>query len=338
MSYPKPLSEKTLERKYAEFGISNEQRIYLHLFFSACSNLYGAIHLRDIWDVYKQISEEKPRLHRKDVIAFSSVVQREKQPYLILDDSELFINGTDLESERFIVNRQLVGKGANRYEKVYVLLDNQGSRPYNVPDNFLSNSISTPTAEEIRLFDHISNLKVSLDEIDHYGIKFKCEDKGKRLGEIKTLSRIEKSIIKYEKRPSFKEYYEDLYSGTKAERLLREFKLRINTGYPSFTDTIKYLFQDIDEMGVALSEKEINILLGLIQDFNNNTRLWHNCGWAPRELSAYLTEKGLNPSGPPRLSIGPNMRKRFKDNPEEKEEFFNTAKKMGIIVEEEDDD
>jgi hypothetical protein len=41
MSYPKPLSEKTIERLYREAGISNEMQTYLHTLFAACANLYG---------------------------------------------------------------------------------------------------------------------------------------------------------------------------------------------------------------------------------------------------------------------------------------------------------
>ena len=332
MSYPKPLSERTLERRYAESGLSAEQRAYLHLFFSACSNLYGAIHLRDVWEVYKQIKDEKPRFHRKDLIAFASVVQREEQPYYVLDEDELYVDGLADASERYIVNRQLVGKGAARFYMVYELLKNQGNRPYNVPENFISNSIVIPSSEELRLLDFIGNLKVSRDEVERWGIMQKCEEKGRMLCEIETLSQYESFIIDYEKRPSFKEHFRQLFSGTKAERLLRRLKLRINVGSPSFTDTIRFLFEEIDETGVALSEKEDNILLGLIQDFNNNSRLWHNCGWAPRELSEYMAKNGLRPKESPKLAIGPNMRERFREHPEELEEFLRKAKAMGIEV------
>ena len=52
MSYPKPLSEKTIERLYHEAGISNEMQTYLHTLFAACANLYGALSLRDAWSLY----------------------------------------------------------------------------------------------------------------------------------------------------------------------------------------------------------------------------------------------------------------------------------------------
>lgn len=44
MSYPKPLSEKSLQRKYAEAGLSEEKAGFLRDFFTACTNLYGALY------------------------------------------------------------------------------------------------------------------------------------------------------------------------------------------------------------------------------------------------------------------------------------------------------
>ena len=35
MSYPKPLSEKSLERLYKESGLTKEARTFLHVFFAA---------------------------------------------------------------------------------------------------------------------------------------------------------------------------------------------------------------------------------------------------------------------------------------------------------------
>lgn len=43
MSYPKPLSEKSLRRLYGECGLSDQKVIFLRTFFEACANLYGVI-------------------------------------------------------------------------------------------------------------------------------------------------------------------------------------------------------------------------------------------------------------------------------------------------------
>lgn len=45
MSYPKPLSEKTIENPYKELGLSDTQYNFLDKLFKAAANLYGAIEL-----------------------------------------------------------------------------------------------------------------------------------------------------------------------------------------------------------------------------------------------------------------------------------------------------
>ena len=72
MAYPKPLSEKALQRLYKQSGLDACAQGFLHDFFAACANLYGAIELRDVWEVYQQISEDKPKLRRKDCLLYTS--------------------------------------------------------------------------------------------------------------------------------------------------------------------------------------------------------------------------------------------------------------------------
>lgn len=60
MSYPKPLSEKSLERLYTQAGLSTEVCDFLHSLFAACANLYGTIALRDVWSVYQKLKSDVP--------------------------------------------------------------------------------------------------------------------------------------------------------------------------------------------------------------------------------------------------------------------------------------
>lgn len=60
MSYPKPLSEKSLERLYTQAGLSTETCAFLHSLFAACANLYGTIALRDVWSVYQELKAMCP--------------------------------------------------------------------------------------------------------------------------------------------------------------------------------------------------------------------------------------------------------------------------------------
>ena len=83
MPYPKPLSPKSIEKLYRESGFAQEKIHFLHDFFSACVNLYGAISLRNAWVVYRKL-ESVPRIQRKELFVFASIARREKQPYFVL--------------------------------------------------------------------------------------------------------------------------------------------------------------------------------------------------------------------------------------------------------------
>ena len=87
MSYPKPLSQKTLDKMYKESGLSKEKIEFLGKLFDGAAALYGIITLKDLWNVYKEYAEKVPaiRLHRKDIIAFSSIARREEHDYYIYE-------------------------------------------------------------------------------------------------------------------------------------------------------------------------------------------------------------------------------------------------------------
>ena len=54
MSYPKPLSQKTLDKMYKESNLSEEKIVFLRKLFDSASALYGIIPLCDLWEVYKE--------------------------------------------------------------------------------------------------------------------------------------------------------------------------------------------------------------------------------------------------------------------------------------------
>ena len=111
MSYPKPLSEKSLNRLYMQAGLSTETCAFLHSLFAACANLYGTIALRDVWSVYQELKSDVPRIHRRDLIAFSSIVRREVQPYWVYEIEELYTEEPHNDLDRHIVSKELIGTG-----------------------------------------------------------------------------------------------------------------------------------------------------------------------------------------------------------------------------------
>ena len=43
MAYPNPPAEKTLQKRYAEAGLHDNQVTFLRTFFKACANYYGIL-------------------------------------------------------------------------------------------------------------------------------------------------------------------------------------------------------------------------------------------------------------------------------------------------------
>lgn len=60
----KHLSPKTLEKKYAELGLSQDKIDLLHDYFLCFSNLYGVISVGDAWNVFREY-EGIRLLHKK---------------------------------------------------------------------------------------------------------------------------------------------------------------------------------------------------------------------------------------------------------------------------------
>ncbi|MDO5296074.1 MAG: hypothetical protein Q4F00_05430 [bacterium] len=52
-----------------------------------------------------------PKLHRKDLLNFSSIARREEQPYFVFGIEELYAEEPHNELNRFIVSKELIGRG-----------------------------------------------------------------------------------------------------------------------------------------------------------------------------------------------------------------------------------
>mgnify|MGYP000804915703 FL=1 len=130
MSYPKPLSEKSLKRLYTQAGLSTEAYDFLHSLFAACANLYGAIALRDVWSVYQELKSEAPRIRRQDLVAFSAIVRREVQPYRVYEIEELYTEEPHNDLDRHIVSKELIGTGYGKMFSFYALMEGLGNHPY----------------------------------------------------------------------------------------------------------------------------------------------------------------------------------------------------------------
>lgn len=328
MSYPKPLSEKTIERLYQEAGIDAEIREYLHKLFIACANFYGAIPLRIVWAMYPSITGA-PKIRRKDLIAFSGIVRREKQPYYVFEIEELYTEEPHNELERHIVSGELISSGYGKFYWFYELMENRESRPYCLPDDLLSyaNPVSIP--EETAFLQYLGSLKSTADICKpEYGNSWENENKGKKLNSFSFFNSHERFDLEYSQRNKSRlaEIQREC-AGSEAEKILRLFKRMENTDPLGITKHIKYVMEELLEAGVVLTMNQVNKLMELISALHNNSCLWGLSGWKPTQLAQ------LNPNqGMPEILFGPGMQKAFDEGTMNKEELLDAIRKRGFTV------
>ena len=84
---------------------------------------------------------------------------------------------------------------------------------------------------------------------------------------------------------------------------------------------------EINEVGVELSERQLNELFGLMMKVHNTTHLYSNKGWAPEDL---IRQK---PEGMPVIGFGTGIRQAIEDGTMDREELVRKLTKMGLAVE-----
>ena len=331
MSYPKPLSEKSLNRLYMQAGLSTEACDFLHSLFAACANLYGAIALRDVWSVYQELKSGAPRIHRRDLIAFSSIVRREVQPYRVYEIEELYTEEPHNDLDRHIVSKELIGAGYGKMFSFYALMDELGNQPYCVPEYFLSYAVSSASAEESVLSNFIENLKSTAKECAPKQRKtYPNENRGKKLSEFSFLNLDEQFNLEYYKKvPATHSALLEEYSGTEAEKIMRSYRRTENIGYLRTTDMIQNVLIELCEVGVRLTETQHSTLMRLMMQYHNGSRLWCLRGWTPNELAAMHGNTGA-----PSISFGPGIQEAFADGIMDKNELVRKIKELGWKVSE----
>lgn len=344
MAYPKPLSEKTITRLYAESGLTQEQQDFLHTFFLAAANLYGAVPLAHLWSIYKELSKKTDTIavHKKDLVAFSSIARRESQPYYVFEQDELYEadkNNPSKPIEREVVAREIMGIGYGWRQPFYRLTDVQGDKPYYVPDDFLSYAEEKPSSEETKLKFFLGNLTSDATEpADPYGHKKKSEHVGKRLSEFDFLSSDEEFEAKYiggglkdgpkGNKRKLAEYLEDR-KGPESEKIFRDIRRRCMFGGAAPGDEIKAVTDELTECGVLLTRKILEDLVELLNNYNNHTHLYCNRGWTPDEL----TKQTLGKNGmPTAIKLGPGVQKAIAEGKIDRAELEEKFKAMGIKI------
>ncbi len=328
MSYPKPLSERSLEKMYREAGLSEKKREFLHALFAACAHLYGAIDMRGVWEVYRQM-KNAPSLHRKELLAFSSIARREEQPYFVFEIEELYEEEKHNELDRHIVHRDLVDAGYGKFSRFYSLMENRRDLPFAVPEDLLLWAERVGTPEKEKLLRFLSGLRSTAEEcVSGNGEARPNENRGKRLDEFSFLNREEKAEQDYFiKGKSKRELLAERTKGPEAEKALRNFEQMAESPWMGPEGALQSLLEEVREAGAELTDAQTETLVGLAMEYHNHRRLWSLNGWSPAEAF-----QRFSPSGPIAVSFGPGIRKAFGDGSMDREELTRKLREMGITV------
>ena len=138
MSYPKPLSEKSLNRLYMQAGLSTETCAFLHPLFAACANLYGTIApsrcMVGLSGAKKRCAADSST---RPYCLFRNCPSR-SAAYRVYEIEELYTEEPHNDLDRHIVSKELIGTGYGKMFSFYALMEGLGDHPYCVPANFLS--------------------------------------------------------------------------------------------------------------------------------------------------------------------------------------------------------
>lgn len=340
MSYPKPLSEERIQKMYVKAALNEEQIRFLQDLFEACSNLYGAICLREIWEIYKLLRKANryPSLHRKDMIAFSEIARRQEHSYRIYEADELYTEEERVPAERILVNSRIRYYMYTRMDGFYNTAEEQSKRPLYVPDDILDFVEMPQSKEETAIRKFLGELVSTADMLEtdtpHPEIN---TNKGKKLKDFifyGSLDRYIRDDLK-DKSERIKRYVSDYneflanFEIPVSERIFREMQFRTMTEMLSVTNTVKYMFELISECGAELSEKQADKLLQLFMDYHNNTHLWCANGWKPNELAQ--RDRSAR-RGPVQISFGPGIEQMIRNGEYDRAELVRMAEQAGLQV------
>lgn len=343
MSYPKPLSQKTLDRMYKESGLSDEKIEFLRKLFDGAAALYGIISLKELWEVYREYAGKVAtlRIHRKDITAFSSIARREIHDYYVYEIDELYKEEPRILEERIIVYREIMDI-VNK-QVFYVVENETYNKPFYVPENLLELKGHVVSEEEKELIHFIENLRADSPVlVDRWkkNLSRPSPHQGKKLKDIHCLtyydqlflnsitSGSENGLSKYQER-QLKEFW-DRKSGTTAENIFAFLRICVFTGWLPLTRLIPMVIDDLEDVGVNLNDKESEKLLSLITKFNNRSHLYTNRGWTPDELGKSSMK---DYKGPINISFGPGIQQSIKEGNFSLDELMAKMKEMGFNVE-----
>ena len=334
--YPKPLSEKSLHKKYAELNFSDEKISFLKQFILACTNLYGCISIRDIWEVYKELAEitSVPKIKRTDIIQISEILRREELPYFVYEVDELYCEEPRENLSREFVSKYLVGRGQGKFRLYYYVAESQAYYDYYVPANLLSFVQMPMTDQEKQFLEFIGKLKVTAEEYENeYGEILKCPNRrGETLDSFSFMNDRELFVYRCAngefqwKKGNPKEaqrLLDENNSKSEAKKIVDRIKWYGNIGYVSPIKIINYTLEELGEVGVELTEQQLEKVADGIMKLHNYSYLMCIGGWRPADLAKQMGR-------PKAISFGPGIKERIAEGSLNKEELVKAIKDMGL--------
>ena len=307
MAYPKPLSQKTIDKMFSSWDKQTVET--LHIFFDAFANLYGVIQLKDAWKVFKKFN---PRIHKKQFMDFSEIVRRENVPYYIFEIDELYSEERRIDTERIIVKRDIVGRNnIGKYYWVYEIFDMQQGKPYYDAPDLLD--VATHPYYDKEILKYIDEMTFSKGE--NKGIKFSdtyilTYDEKLDLEYFKSET-IRIKLLEREKIPFSQKFYECIIKHANGSE-----------------DTLKYAIMFLNDNGFEFESTDKAFeFTELLTEFNNHSHLWINCGHTPAQLSELYGN-----TMPKTISFGSNIKELFADGTLDKDEIIRQYNAMGIDV------
>ncbi len=333
----KPLSVKSLEKKYAQLGLSEAKLQTLHRYFNAFAHLYGCLEIEGAWEIFKHY-EGAATVRKKDFVAFAGVAQRQADlAYYVADINEIYSAEKPEPENRLLVHKDLISIGYGKYHRVYRLEHGRADfPPYLPPKQELLSFVQDPfyATEPGKAFaGYISALRCCGKGREKDGKEYRLTDcdgqsvKGKRLDSITVITREEQFDLDYYAKAASYPALLQKFRRPAAEKILKKVKNFIleGLGEPYFSP-IEQLFQLLSEdYGAVYDMRQAQEIIQLYTRLNNTSNLWCRFGWSPEQLVRASGRQKVSS-----LSIGSNMQKMLQTGEVDIEELRRACQQHGI--------
>ena len=297
-SVPKPLSLEELNKKYDALALETQGRLdyttekgrenidLLQKLYQAFSNLYGAITVKDAWNVFNSTVKDNVQadlICKEDFYAFSEVARYEVHNYFVAERDELFKEekrgGFDT---RYILNK-ITYLGDALYDEYYRIISEQSKHQFYIPNIhelllWAQPNMIWRSPEAISVKNFIENLKVSRlsNKKDINGEKIA----GKSLSDFVYLHAWE-SVTESEGKE-----FREKHIIKESEKIFRIIERMVFSPKPYIYSCIDaaFIIDILRSTGVYINLFQVKKFLKIYLEFTNNTRTPSLRGWKPIEL------------------------------------------------------